>query len=172
MRLFVSANQHDRALFVQLHAALAQADTLAALELIGVQSSYFFPPETDGPYTIHLYATCTRNRGFGLATTRRGLMMTDLYTWRYFGVPAVEESLFDKNDGSSGPAASPSGAALAAVAAFQSAFEPRIRRAPARRRAPPVHRSAPATDDRRRANGVDELQVACSGDGRGSHPHA
>ena len=123
MRLFVSANPHDRALLEQLHAALAQPDALAALELVRVHSSYFFPTGTEGRNTIHhtphLFAG---PRILGLATTRRGLMMTDLYTWRYLGVPAVGESLFARNDDSSGPAWSPSGALLAAVAAFQSAL--------------------------------------------------
>jgi hypothetical protein len=123
MRLFGPASTHDRALLERLHAVLGQPDPLAALELIREHSSYFFPSASDGPYAIlhtpHLYA---EPRILGLASTRKELLGTDLYTWTYFGVPDIDEPLLDRNDGSSGPAWSPSDAVLATVAAFRDAL--------------------------------------------------
>ncbi len=123
MRLFDPASPHDGALFERLHAALGRPDPLAALDLLREHSAYFFPSTSHGPTTLHhtphLFA---EPRILGLAATRKGPLMTDRYTWTYFGVPEFDEPLLDENDGSSGPVCSPSDAVLAAVAAFRDAL--------------------------------------------------
>lgn len=123
MRLFVPANPHDAGLLERLHVGLGQPDPLGALELIRDQSSYFFPEEHDGTYTIihtpHLY---TEHRILGLATAKHGFMMTDQYTWTYLGVPAVDAPLLGESEEPSGPALSPYPAVRAAIEDFLHAL--------------------------------------------------